>query len=459
MQKQFKKNLHPSLFEKSFQILNCYDSHVHYFATGEIDFIPSLKSVSSIRDIQNLKFDLAKRKNNWIYGFGWDESKWPVPTEIHRNQLDQLFPDLPVLFSRIDGHSSWCSTKALVELGFLNSDSRELTDFGKQFNSKYPSIEMDQFGAATGVLKEAAHIHALQKMGDWSLQQKKSMFQTANQIFTKQGYTHVRDMTSTIDQYQMLKNLEDTKNLKMNLDLNFVVENNDQFRFLLTELKKENLKPSKQIRCRGFKVFYDGSLGSETALISEKYPNGKNGVALWELQDVKALMTGAFQNGFEVSVHTLGDQAVDEIVTIALEISQAGIFGRLNLEHLELCRSETIQKMKALHIRCHMQPAYWLSDKSWLLQKLPSMKSQMFQWELLRAAKVDLRFGSDSPIENPSVFQIQNGLLDSANDGILPFKGDFKAHCTSPYQDQISGKTHFDENGQIHVWFNEEKIQ
>lgn len=449
-----RKQLHPSFLDSSFEIANCYDSHVHYFASGETAYVPSLRSLTSAEDLQQMHFPKERQKNGWVYGFGWDERHWKNLTFLNRSFLDQIFPHEPVFFSRVDGHSSWCNTRGLEKLGLIQSVRGDLTNQAQQLNAKHMMVEVDSQGLATGILRESAHIHGLQHLGDWSDEQKKSMYQFANALFLRQGYTHVRDMTSTMEQYHFLKSLEDEHQLLMNLDLNFVVENADHFRQVCAEMKKITKDSSRQIRLRGVKFFYDGSMGSQTALLSEKHPNGGHGVALWDLKDLEQLMTEAFQNHLEVSVHTLGDEAVDQVVSLTQKISQRGIFGRLNLEHLELCRLETIQKMKSLHIRCHQQPSHWLSDKNWLLEKLGTLRNDFFQWEALRAAKVDLRFGSDSPIEAPSVYQVINGIVDFAETGLSTFRGDFKLHCQSPYLDQVSGKSHFRDGQVTEVWFD-----
>lgn len=444
--------------QKTFQLQNAYDSHVHFFATGELALIPQLKILRSTEDLNQIVFPSEQRKNGWVYGFGWNDTQWTNLEGLHRSTIDPLFPNEPVLLSRIDGHSSWCNTKALVDLGYMDTTTKKQTALAQELNQQYSMIEVDAAGVPTGILRETAHILALQKMGDWSTTQKKAMFLRANQIFLEQGYTHVRDMTTTMEQYQFLKNLEDQKKLHINLDLNFVIEGQTHFHSLLKDLQNISDQDSRQLRVRGVKIFFDGSLGSQTAFISNAYPNGKQGVALWDLKDVEEVLIHAFKNQLEVAVHTIGDEAVDQILQVAQKVSQQGIFGRLNLEHLEFCRPQSIQRMKSLHVRCHMQPAYWLSDKSWLQTLHVTQKPYFFQWEALRAAKVDLQFGSDSPIESPSVQLIQQGLQDAAAYGIPRFRGDVLLHCQSPYSDQVAGMSVCDQQGAVEVWFDQEKI-
>src|SRR5690606_26804128 len=114
------------------------------------------------------------------------------------------------------------------------------------------------------------------------------------------------------------------------------------------------------LKVNGIKVFFDGSLGSETAFLSEPYRGSKNyGQLNWSLSEVEDLLRRVWQSGFEVSIHCLGDEAAHQVVLAARKIYAENISGLLNLEHVQLLRPETIQKMKSLHITCHMQPCHW----------------------------------------------------------------------------------------------------
>jgi len=111
-------------------------------------------------------------------------------------------------------------------------------------------------------------------------------------------------------------------------------------------------------------------------------------------------------------------------VQTAGKISAQGFVGRLNLEYGQVLRPETIQMMKPLHVRCHMQPCHWLSDRQWLKAKLMGLYKYVFPWEALRAAQIPISFGCDSPIEPTSFFANKMALEQSPKEDIKKFTGD-----------------------------------
>ena len=48
-----------------------------------------------------------------IKGRGWDQNDWENKMFPNKSQLDVLFPDVPVVLERIDGHAYLVNQKAL----------------------------------------------------------------------------------------------------------------------------------------------------------------------------------------------------------------------------------------------------------------------------------------------------------------------------------------------------------
>ncbi|MCK6598171.1 MAG: amidohydrolase family protein, partial [Bdellovibrionaceae bacterium] len=237
------------------------------------------------------------------------------------------------------------------------------------------------------------------------------------------GVTHIRDMTCSKAQWECLEELFLEKKIKIYSEINFHIDNYQHLVSNILNLAikaKEKSTDNPFVKVLGIKLFYDGSLGSETALLSKPYLGGETtGQQLWTNQECKEAIKLVWSHGLQISIHTLGDQAVTNIVEICRQLQREKINGILNLEHVQLIKPETIQNMKGLHVRCHMQPTHWLSDKFWLKEKLaPELYQQLFSWEALRKAKIPVFFGSDSPIEEVSLAKIIEALNDSAKNGI-----------------------------------------
>ncbi|NJL23919.1 MAG: amidohydrolase family protein [Calothrix sp. SM1_5_4] len=104
----------------------------------------------------------------------------------------------------------------------------------------------------------------------------------------------------------------------------------------------------------------------------------------------------------------------------------------MHLEHGELIRPETVARMKEAAVVCHLQPSHWLSDRAWLKEKIGPLFEHAFPWRRLQEADVDFDFGSDSPIEKPSVARTLHALRDSAEAGVPRLLGDPTKRMSHP---------------------------
>lgn len=398
---------------------NLYDSHLHWLATGENLLGLDLRGLRSRSDLANIQVQSQFLRGDWLVGFGWNENCF-TDLVLTRQCLDQTFPDRPVFFSRVDGHSSWVNTLALQKLQFLH---RPLAHWGEQ--KKF--LSFDATGFPSGVLRENVHIEALLQLPDFRPQQKKEFLRTAAHHFNSRGFTHLRDMGTTQEQFLLARELEERKEIHVFAIHNFVCEDRNDLDRAMQEAIACKKHESDLMKVAGLKFYFDGSLGSETAWLSQPYygkTDGSCGFCTWVASDLEYVIEQTWKNGLDVSVHAIGDEAAHQVVQMARRIYSRGTSGALNLEHVQILRPETIQAMKGVHVTCHMQPCHWLSDRTWLKEKLADLYPQAFPWESVRSAKIPLYFGSDSPIEGASLFDNIKALRESGKAGIRPFSGD-----------------------------------
>lgn len=389
------------------KIPRLYDSHTHFIATGEFSSGLNLNSLAKAQDLalknlQNPDF----QRGDWLMGFGWDDSLWPEPP--HKNILDAILPDRPAFLSRIDGHSSWVNSAALKVLGISSE---------------------------TGILTEKDHLRAWDHLPDFTKSQQRRHVFSACKEYNRGGFTHVRDMSCSESLWNLLFEMSESRELTVAIEQNYTTHDLQDFDKMLRLCLEAKKHQTSFLRMKGIKLFFDGSLGSETAFLSKPY-NGQSrgpcGKALWDLNDVEEVLQRTWQAGLEFSVHVIGDEAAHQIVKLARKVSAAGYVGRLNLEHAQVLRAETIQMMKPLHVRCHMQPCHWLSDKKWLQHKLGELYANVFPWEALRLAKIPISFGCDSPVEPPSFLRNKLALEESVSAGIKMFGGDLATVHSHP---------------------------
>ena len=428
-----------------FKVPRLYDSHAHFLGTGQIRMGLNLANLTSPQDLQTIQIENSYMRGDWLLGFGWDENNWIEKKLPSKEILDQYFPNTPVFFSRADGHSSWLNSKALELLNILNKTPQQYPDPMGGF------IHRDAQGLPTGILSESAHMMVFEHLPGYSDSQVREFLLKSCEIFNQAGFTHVRDMTCSVNQWQQLTKLQDQQLLTIALDANFTIENKSDLERGLKDCLYARENETSLLRAKGLKFFYDGSLGSETALLSKPYhgkPNGNRGIVTWNLKDLEEAMQICWKNNLEFSVHTIGDEAAHHIVEAARKVSASGAVGKINLEHAEVIRPETIQMMKPLHIWCHMQPCHWLSDRRWLKDKLAELYKYAFPWEALRLAQIPISFGSDSPIEAPSLSDNLKALKDSVAEGIRELKADPLEFHSHPDKTFADSQTIF-ENGQV----------
>lgn len=404
------------------RISNCYDSHCHLVATGEIQSRLSLHKLKQSKDIHQLNPLPQNFIGEWLIGFGWDQSLWPNGDEPHRESLDQVFPHKPVVFSRLDGHVYWVNSEVLRRLGWLKSSGQLRTPIP---HFQGGEVVCDDQGIPTGVFIDAAKKAVDALIPPISPLDMNGYLLAGIQKFHSGGFTHVRDMTCSEMQWNELLKLEGSGLLNLAIEQTFSAQTKENFDEALQLATRALKVPTKCIRPQALKVYYDGALGSEGALLSQNY-NGSDsrGLKLLLASELNEMMIKAWELNLDIAVHAIGDQAAHEVSEVAVKIWDQGKTGRLHLEHAQMMRTDTIQMLKGRNVICHMQPCHWLSDKRWLKDKVGNLFSSVFPWGELQKNDVGFDFGSDSPISPPSLKDNLLALEDSKKQGVPSFEGE-----------------------------------
>lgn len=393
----------------SAKVINCFDSHLHWQATGEFAERLDLRKLTNPQEIKNLKIEPHHYRGDWLVGFGWDQNHWPEEKFPTSEILDQTFGDKPVVLSRIDGHAYWVSSNVIKRLQ-LDKIPKEIAG-GRIF--------CDRQGNPNGIFVDTAMALIDDLMPLRTNHEIRRALIKGMQILNQEGFTHIRDLSCNLEQWEQATQLEDSGVLTLAVEEFFSLEEGDEFSTALKATLQAKRHRSQKLRVKGIKVFVDGALGSEGAWLSHGYASGSgHGLQLLSMPELAKVMKETWSQGLDLAVHVIGDEAAHQTVLLAEESLKSGPTGRLHLEHAELLRPETINLMKALPIVCHMQPCHWLSDHVWLKEKIGSLTQFAFPWRALEDAGIGFDFGSDSPIEPPSVSLNIEALRQSAEAGI-----------------------------------------
>jgi predicted amidohydrolase YtcJ len=436
------------------KIPRSYDSHLHLIATGEMHAMASLRGLTEPKELQNLKVQPQFFRGPWLLGFGWDQHLFPNQEFPSRRDLDMWFPNIPVAFSRIDGHALWLNTCGLKQVGYFRPVS--------EWNLPQGAVALsDSEGMPTGVLLDRAMDLVFKTLPPLSATQTRQMIELAQQELNQAGFTHVRDMSGPPLQWEALVELEEAKELKLFVEQNFTFEAAELFEPTLERCLKAKKDRRKQIRARGIKFYLDGALGSEGAALSQNY-QGRNhsGFLIWPREQIKEWVIKSWECGLEVSVHAIGDRASDLMVEVACELWESGHRGLLNLEHCQVMNPVSLSKLKGKSVNLYFQPCHWLSDRAWVDQKIPALKENLFQWRKAYELGLSHFWGSDTPIEKTSLAANFRALCESQL--FIPPYPDFwwKPHV---HPDPTWGESCFtlfnEETAQVEeVWFQGQRV-
>ncbi len=403
-------------------LTQCFDSHLHWQATGDWSHRLFLNKLTAADDVALLKIEAAHFRGEWLTGFGWDQNNFLNKTYPDRQSLDKIFPDVPVAFSRADGHATWVNTVTLKKIGLLSVEGAAIPT---RYEIKGGKVLLDKEGLPTGVLLDNAKALVDQQIPKPTGAEVRRHLLEGMRIFHSQGVTHIRDMTCNEVQWEQALHLDEAGLLKLGVLQTFSAEDPKDFHKALKLANSARKQKTQHLKPQSIKIFYDGALGSEGALLSKCYCSGSgHGFRLLEPQELKEVLKETWDNKWDLAVHTIGDQAVDEVVEVATTLWNEGFEGRLHLEHAELIRDETLLKMKGRNLICHLQPCHWLSDRKWARRQLGDLANSAFPWRKLEELQIPFYFGSDSPIEPVSVALNLEALDVAKQDGIASMKGD-----------------------------------
>lgn len=121
------------------------DAHAHFLSYGlGLQSVDLVGTTSWEEILQRLQSYSVKHPEGWLIGRGWDQNDWNVKEFPDRRQLDSLFPQRPVLLTRIDGHAAIGNQKAL-EAGKISANTNQNLIGGKaeSENGKLTGILID----------------------------------------------------------------------------------------------------------------------------------------------------------------------------------------------------------------------------------------------------------------------------------------------------------------------------
>ncbi len=116
----------------------------------------------------------------------------------------------------------------------------------------------------------------------------------------------------------------------------------------------------ERLRLGHIKVFADGSLGSQTALMHRSFLKAapdepdNTGVRLTELDEMARVFRTAAELGFPISVHAIGDRANSDVLDLFEELQRTGPKPAVpnRIEHVQILDPADVPRLAALEYYC-----------------------------------------------------------------------------------------------------------
>lgn len=371
------------------------DSHVHVRELGMDASKADLVGVRSAKDIvDRLKQHYPTPKEGaWLIGQGWDEGWFGSAGYPDRQLLDEAFPNNPVHLESLHGFAGFYNGKAL-EIAGITDDTQ---------NPEVGQILRRSDGSATGVMLTLAQNLVNQHIPSADISTRKNAITQGLEIMMKAGVTSVHEAgMADIDTAAFMELAEQKK---LPIRVYGMLNGNDHELMNYWFDHGIHEQADAMFAVRSIKVFYDGSLGSRTALMQEPYsddPSAANPTERITPEQLNWLAENAAEKGFQMAVHAIGDEGNNRTLSI-YENAQTPYpeqDHRWRIEHAQVVLPDFFERAATLGVISSVQSSHAVGDSGWAEDRVGSNRIGLaYAWRKILDAGAPLVLNSDLPGE------------------------------------------------------------
>jgi predicted amidohydrolase YtcJ len=409
------------------------DAHAHFVGYAETLRTASLVGSKSWDQILSLVKEFAStHPEGWIVGHGWDQNDWENKTFPDNKVLNALFPDRPVLLTRIDGHAAIANQKAL--------EKAKITAGQPLVGGKV----VVKNGVITGLLIDNAVDLVSKAIPAITAEEFTRVITQAQQNCLAVGLTSLTDCGLDHPVVEQLQKLQQDNLLKLRLNV-MLSDKPDNYRF--AETKGMILEDRLQVR--SFKVYGDGALGSRGACLLHPYDDDKDNVGflLSNPAHFDSVANWCATKGWQMNTHAIGDSGNRTILQIYGRYMQPANDKRWRIEHAQVVNENDLTLFGKYGVIPSVQPTHATSDMYWAEKRLGATRIKTaYAYQQLLAQNQWMPLGTDFPVEDISPFKTFYAAVFRQDASGWPATG-FQMDNALTREQTLRGMTHWAAKG------------
>lgn len=367
------------------------DAHSHFYGLGAYMQTVDLTNTKSWDEVLiRCKEFVAKNNPQFLTGRGWDQNDWAVKNFPTNEALNKLFPDIPVLLKRVDGHAAIANNKAL-EMAQININTK--IDGGELIKSS---------NKLTGVLIDNAVDLVQEKLPKPDRASITKSLLMAQQVCIDLGLTSVCDAGLDTEVITIIDSLQKSKQLFIRVYA-MISANDKQVDEWL------NRKPIKTnvLNVSSFKMYADGALGSRGACLLQPYhdQHQNHGLILTPLAKMEAYVKRISNSPYQLNTHCIGDSANRYVMNLYGKYLGENNNRRWRIEHAQVVHQNDFVLFGKYNIVPSVQPTHATSDMYWAEDRVGKERIKgAYALKTLLKQNGWLPLGTDFPVEPPQPF-------------------------------------------------------
>lgn len=372
--------------KKQFVYPGFIDGHCHFLGYGQGLNTVNLVGTTSWEECVALTKTFAQNNTpKWITGRGWDQNDWENTALPTHQLLTEMFPNTPVILSRIDGHAAIVNQRAL--------DLANITAETKVTGGEIVLVN----GRPSGVLIDKA-VELVEKVIPAPTKEEltASLLKAQENCFAV-GLTSVSDAGLNKSDIELIQQLQTDSILKM--DMYVMVSNTPEN--VSYYLENGPIKTNK-LSVNSVKVYADGALGSRGALLKQPYSDAPHhsGFYVTPPNEMDSLAAKLIASGFQMNTHCIVDSANKKVLEIYAKHLNGTNDKRWRIEHAQIVTPTDLQLFKDNTIIPSVQPTHATSDMYWAETRLGHRVTHGYSYNDLLNQNHIIALGTDFPVED-----------------------------------------------------------